>query len=99
MIYMSDHGESLGENGLYLHGAPYIIAPSQQTHVPFVLWQGTEMKASVDASCVSKRAGEEASHDNLVHTALGVMAVKTSVYNPNLDVLGACRKTEGKPNS
>lgn len=99
MIYMSDHGESLGENGLYLHGAPYIIAPSQQTHVPFVLWQGTEMKASVDASCVSKRAGNEASHDNLFHTALGVMAVKTSVYNPDLDVLGTCRKAEGKPNS
>ncbi len=91
MIYMSDHGESLGENGLYLHGAPYIIAPSQQTHVPFVLWQGAEMKASVDAGCLTKRAGEEASHDNLFHTALGLMAVKTSVYTPKLDVLSACR--------
>ncbi len=91
MIYMSDHGESLGENGLYLHGAPYIIAPSQQTHVPFVLWQGEEMKASVDAGCLTKRAGEEASHDNLFHTALGLMAVKTSVYTPKLDVLSACR--------
>lgn len=91
MIYMSDHGESLGENGLYLHGAPYIIAPSQQTHVPFVLWQGTEMKAMVDAGCLTKRAGEEASHDNLFHTALGLMSVKTSVYTPKLDVLSACR--------
>ncbi len=99
MIYMSDHGESLGENGLYLHGAPYIIAPSQQTHVPFVLWQGSEMKASVDASCLSKRAHGEASHDNLFHTALGIMAVKTSVYKPDLDVLAACRKTQGSANS
>ncbi len=99
MIYMSDHGESLGENGLYLHGAPYIIAPSQQTHIPFVLWQGSEMKAAVDASCLSKRAGEEASHDNLFHTALGIMAVKTSAYKADLDVLGACRKAEGGTNS
>lgn len=99
MVYMSDHGESLGENGLYLHGAPYIIAPSQQTHVPFVLWQGAEMQASVDASCLSKRAGEDASHDNLFHTALGIMAVKTSAYKADLDVLGACRKAAGGANS
>jgi lipid A ethanolaminephosphotransferase len=92
MIYMSDHGESLGEHGLYLHGAPYIVAPSQQTHVPFVLWQGVEMKASIDADCLSTRAGEAASHDNLFHTTLGMMAVSTSVYKPGLDVLGACRK-------
>ncbi|TNM64084.1 phosphoethanolamine--lipid A transferase [Aliirhizobium smilacinae] len=99
MIYMSDHGESLGENGLYLHGAPYIIAPSQQTHVPFVFWQGAEEKAAVDASCLSKRAGAEASHDNLFHTALGIMAVKTSAYKANLDVLGTCRKAVGNANS
>lgn len=99
MIYMSDHGESLGENGLYLHGAPYIIAPSQQTHVPFVLWQGAEMKASVDAGCLTKRAGEDASHDNLFHTALGLMAVKTSVYTPKLDVLSACRTPVSGANS
>ncbi len=99
MVYMSDHGESLGENGLYLHGAPYIIAPSMQTHVPFVLWQGAEMQASVDASCLSKRASEDASHDNLFHTALGIMAVKTSAYKADLDVLGACRKAAGGANS
>lgn len=92
MIYMSDHGESLGEHGLYLHGAPYVVAPAQQTQVPFVLWQGTEMKADVDAACLSTRAGEPASHDNLFHTTLGIMAVKTSVYRPELDVLGGCRK-------
>lgn len=99
MIYMSDHGESLGENGLYLHGAPYIIAPSQQTHIPFVLWQGTAMKAATDAGCLSKRASEEASHDNLFHTALGMMAVRTSVYDSSLDVLGACRKVSTGANS
>ncbi len=92
MVYMSDHGESLGEHGLYLHGAPYIVAPSQQTHVPFLIWQGSEMKAETDGACLTSRAAEEASHDNLFHIALGMMSVKTSVYEPKLDVLAACRK-------
>jgi lipid A ethanolaminephosphotransferase len=92
MIYMSDHGESLGESGLYLHGAPYILAPSQQTHVPFVLWQGSEMKTVVDQACVRNRADEAASHDNLFHTALGLMSVQTKIYQPGLDVLATCRK-------
>ncbi|EEP96505.1 hypothetical protein yaldo0001_34840 [Yersinia aldovae ATCC 35236] len=35
LVYLSDHGESLGENGIYLHGTPYMFAPSQQTHIPF----------------------------------------------------------------
>ncbi|SFB54063.1 lipid A ethanolaminephosphotransferase [Rhizobium sp. NFR07] len=95
MIYMSDHGESLGEHGLYLHGAPYIVAPSQQTHIPFVLWQGSEIKASIDPDCLSKRTEEAASHDDLFHTTLGMMAVQTSVYKPELDVLGSCRKPTG----
>jgi lipid A ethanolaminephosphotransferase len=95
MIYMSDHGESLGEHGLYLHGAPYMIAPSQQTHVPFVLWQGPGMKSGVDEACVLARAAEPASHDNLFHTALGVMNVETSVYESKLDVLASCRKGAG----
>ena len=46
MLYMSDHGESLGELGLYLHGTPYMIAPSQQTHVPFVLWLGKDARSA-----------------------------------------------------
>ncbi|WP_340150159.1 phosphoethanolamine--lipid A transferase [uncultured Sneathiella sp.] len=40
MIYLSDHGESLGEMGVYLHGMPYMVAPEAQTHVPFIVWAG-----------------------------------------------------------
>jgi lipid A ethanolaminephosphotransferase len=93
LIYMSDHGESLGEFGLYLHGAPYMVAPSQQTHVPFILWEGLEMSSIIDDDCLSRRAKEPASHDDLFHTALGMMAVTTSVYRPELDVLSACRRS------
>ncbi len=91
MIYMSDHGESLGEHGLYLHGAPYFIAPSQQTHVPFVLWQGRQAKVGIDDACLAGKAGEPQSHDNLFHTVLGMMNVATKVYDPALDVLSSCR--------
>ncbi|MCD2182606.1 phosphoethanolamine transferase [Rhizobium sp. GN54] len=91
MVYMSDHGESLGENGLYLHGAPYVIAPKEQTQVPFVLWLGNRDRASVNRTCLKQRADEPASHDNLFHTVLGLMSVETSVYDPSLDVLSACR--------
>ncbi len=48
MLYVSDHGESLGENGLYLHGAPYALAPDAQTHVPAVLWMGTHFDYPTD---------------------------------------------------
>lgn len=91
MIYMSDHGESLGEHGLYLHGAPYFIAPSQQTHIPFVLWLGREAKAGVEPSCVAAKTIEPQSHDNLFHTVLGMMNVAAGVYDPALDVLSSCR--------
>lgn len=92
MIYMSDHGESLGESGIYLHGAPYMIAPKEQTQVPFVLWLGASDRAAVNPACLQQRSHEPASHDNLFHTVLGLMSVETGVYDPALDVLSACRR-------
>ena len=91
MIYMSDHGESLGELGLYLHGAPYMIAPSQQTHVPFVLWLGKGEKAAYSATCLEGKTREPQSHDNLFHTVLGMMRVETKVRAPALDLVSPCR--------
>lgn len=91
MLYMSDHGESLGELGLYLHGAPYMIAPSQQTHVPFVLWLGKDAKAAYSAACLDRETTQPQSHDNLFHTVLGMMRVTTTVRDPALDLLSPCR--------
>lgn len=92
LIYMSDHGESTGEFGLYLHGAPYFIAPTQQTHVPYVLWLGKEAKADINETCLSKIAVEEQSHDTLFHTVLGLMQVRTQLYSAPLDTLSSCRQ-------
>ncbi|HEY9051996.1 MAG TPA: sulfatase-like hydrolase/transferase, partial [Gammaproteobacteria bacterium] len=93
MIYMSDHGESLGENGIYLHGLPYMIAPEQQTHVPFIVWlsDNTIKQKHIDATCLRKNNQQPYSHDNLLHSALGLMDVSTMAYDENKDVIAACR--------
>lgn len=94
MLYVSDHGESLGEGNMYLHGMPYAIAPEAQIHVPMVTWLSPSMReaAGVDQGCLEKRASQRVSHDNLFHSVLGLMDVKTRVYDPSLDLFAACRK-------
>jgi lipid A ethanolaminephosphotransferase len=92
MIYMSDHGESLGEKGLFLHGAPWVVAPAQQTHIPFVLWLGEEARSATARACWSLQSNEPQSHDNLFHTVLGLMHVETKVHDRTKDLYAACEK-------
>jgi lipid A ethanolaminephosphotransferase len=88
MLYVSDHGESLGENGIYLHGFPYWLAPREQTHVPMVFWASPDFYASRGASLEALRAASTLAygHDNLFHTILGVFGVQTSAYDAALDL-------------
>lgn len=92
LIYVSDHGESLGENGLYLHGVPHAFAPKQQTHVPMVSWlsPGLQQRTGVRLDCLRARSGEPLSHDHIFHSVLGLMNVTTQVYEPALDALAPC---------
>jgi lipid A ethanolaminephosphotransferase len=92
LIYLSDHGESLGENGLYLHGVPYAIAPDTQTHVPMLVWLSPQFAASrgVDMNCLRARGSEAVSQDNLFHSVLGLMQVQTPEYQRNLDLFARC---------
>ncbi|QXI36410.1 phosphoethanolamine transferase [Pseudomonas xantholysinigenes] len=95
MLYVSDHGESLGENGVYLHAAPYAIAPKAQTHVPMVMWFGNGALdgMGVDRGCLAQQAGTaELSHDNLFHSVLGLYGVHTSLYQPALDIFHGCKR-------
>ncbi len=96
MIYVSDHGESLGEGGLYLHGAPWAFAPVQQTHVPMVLWLSPAFREAMgmDTACLAAAAGGPASHDNLFATVLGLMDIQTTVRDDALDLSSACRKAQ-----
>jgi lipid A ethanolaminephosphotransferase len=86
MFYMSDHGESLGESGVYLHGLPYFMAPDTQTHVASVLWFGDNYD-EINIESVKQKADRDFSHDNLFHTVLGLMEVETDVYNKDLDII------------
>lgn len=93
LVYVSDHGESLGEHQLYLHGMPYALAPEVQTHVPMVMWlsDGFKANAGIDAVCLRARADRPASHDHLFHTLLGLLDVETATYERTMDLTGDCR--------
>lgn len=93
MFYMSDHGESLGELGVYLHGMPYAMAPDDQKHVPMIAWLGTlGARTGLNQSCLSKTLDQPLSHDNLFHTVMGLMDVTSPTYKQPLDAFASCRK-------
>jgi lipid A ethanolaminephosphotransferase len=92
ILYVSDHGESLGEKGLYLHGMPYMMAPKEQTHVPMVIWLSKPLQSQMkwDAHCWKKQASAPISHDQLFHSVLTLAQVKTRLQQPELDVFAGC---------
>lgn len=87
MLYVSDHGESLGEHGLYLHGMPNFVAPENQRHVPMIMWIGKNFDETSYDELFAKRH-DPYSHDTIFHTLLGLMEVESSLYNPTLSLLG-----------
>jgi lipid A ethanolaminephosphotransferase len=97
LIYVSDHGESLGENNVFLHGMPYAIAPAEQKTVPMLMWfsDGLLAKRMIDVDCLQRRAAKPASHDHLFHTLLALLDVRTALYEPEWDLLNGCRGAPG----
>ena len=94
MLYMSDHGESLGENGMYLHGTPYLFAPEAQKHIGAMMWfsDSFQQEVGLNQRCLEGRKAEPYSHDNLFHSLLGLLGVHTSVYKQQLDMFAPCRQ-------
>jgi lipid A ethanolaminephosphotransferase len=92
MLYVADHGESLGEKNMYLHGLPYSVAPPEQTTVPLITWLSPEFeqRSRVSTRCMQTQRDKPLSHDNLFHSVLGLMAVQTSVYQRERDLFAAC---------
>ena len=94
LLYVSDHGESLGESGLYLHGTPYKLAPDQQTHIPMQLWMSPGFIAAknINAACLQHNAVNRTySHDNLFASVLGLWDITTGAYLPESDLFRECR--------
>jgi lipid A ethanolaminephosphotransferase len=92
MVYVSDHSESLGEKGLYLHGMPYSMAPREQTHVPMLMWLSGSMLSTlgVRADCLNAQKDKPCSHDHFFSTVLELTQVRTSLYGRPAGVLSTC---------
>jgi lipid A ethanolaminephosphotransferase len=92
MFYVSDHGESLGENGIYLHGLPYWMAPKAQTQVPLLWWMSEPYASSAKLTpeCVASKRQDSFSHDNVFHSLLGMFQIKTSLYQASKDMFRSC---------
>ena len=94
MVYMSDHGESLGENGIYLHGLPYFMAPDEQKHIGSLMWFGENSKEVTDTEKLNSYKDKSFSQDNLFHTLLGLFEVQTEVYKKDMDILNNAKKSQ-----
>jgi lipid A ethanolaminephosphotransferase len=93
LVYVSDHGESLGENGLYLHSAPYAIAPPEQKRIPMLMWMSSRYmkRFGLDSDCLRNIRDLPFSHDNIYHTLVGAMGIDAPQYRGSLDVNARCR--------
>ncbi|MFC7461858.1 phosphoethanolamine transferase [Hydrogenophaga defluvii] len=92
MVYVSDHGESLGENNLYLHGLPYAMAPDTQKHVPMVTWVSPALRQARGwaRDCLASQAKQPLSHDHLFHSLLGLADVDTQVRSDEHNLFAHC---------
>ena len=93
LLYVSDHGESLGENNVYLHGLPYRVAPDVQKRVPWITWLSPrfEKQSGLITTCLKNKTDTALTHDNYFHSILGLMNISSEVYQEKLDVHASCR--------
>ncbi len=88
MFYVSDHGESLGESGIYLHGMPYSLSSKGVTNVPLILWFGKELikNQNLDVDLLKRQRNKPISHDEVFHTILGILEIETGIYKKEKDL-------------
>lgn len=94
MIYVSDHGESLGEKNIYLHGSPYFMAPDEQTHIPMMIWLSEHFLSDyhIEQGCLVTKSDMPLSHDNLFHSVLGMLNIESPEnYQASLDIFAGCK--------
>jgi len=86
LIYVSDHGQSLGENGFYLHGAPTAIAPKAQREVQFFVWISEGFAQARDLTPQSILRQETHPHDSPFHSIMGAFGLRSEIYKPEFDI-------------
>ena len=91
LLYVSDHGESLGEKGLWLHGAPYWTHLSEQTKVPMILWMNDSARRRFNVTCPAGNVDVPVTHDNLADTLFELTGVRTRAAQPQESLLTRLR--------
>jgi len=90
LIYISDHGESLGENGIYAHSYPFELAPIEQKHIPLIIWASKKFlakKTNLDKFLnASKKTGIKVDQSSIFHSILDCVGIKSEAidYNKSL---------------
>ena len=78
LIYVSDHGESLGENNLYMHGVPMSMAPKEQIEIPFLVWTS-------DSALKLKKLPAVGQH-HVFHSVLRFLGVETPAFDASKSI-------------
>ena len=90
VLYISDHGESLGEKGVYLHGLPYAFSPEEQTHIPMIYWNDKQ-QTDFNLSCLAQMSDAPLTHDNVFDTLLSIMSIQSTAYINDKDSFIHCK--------
>ena len=92
LIFMSDHGQSLGENGIFMHSAPFDTAPKDQKNPAFFIWLNDDFANTfnIDKQCLKNKINSNLSQDNIFHSMLGIFKIHSKYYNKNLDIFSDC---------
>ncbi len=92
LIFMSDHGQSLGENGVFMHSAPFDTAPIDQKNPAFFIWLNDDFANTfnIDKQCLISKINSNLSQDNIFHSMLGIFKIHSKYYNKNLDIFSDC---------
>lgn len=97
LMYLSDHGESLGENNLYLHGTPFTLAPDVQIRIPFLVWMSENFMQTKGVSLQSISSGETYSQANVFHSIMGALAMQSDIYDKELDIFNKRSRFKTSP--
>lgn len=86
MLYLSDHGESLGEYNLYLHGTPLSIAPDVQKDIPFIVWMSDAFQKNKQINNTAVEQKPHHSHQSVFHSVMGAFDMHSDVYAAEKDI-------------
>ncbi len=84
MLFVSDHGESLGEKNLYMHGVPLSLAPKEQYEIPFIVWVS-------DNSSKQLKPNKILSQNHVFHSVLNFLGIQSPIYDEKMNIFVSIR--------